>query len=142
MSKLEELIAELGNATGPSPKLDAEIRATLFAEEGAYAAKSPINGAWCVYKGVDRSGREKLHENRTVPHTLWIGEYTASLDAAVALVNRVLPGSAVMMGWAQSPSTKPWARVGAWTGPDATGANQAIALCVACLRAKLAQEEA
>lgn len=88
---LPDLIAKLEQAEGPSRELDAEIRAMLFAGDDAYAAKSPFNGEWCVYKGVDRNGREKLHENRTVPHALWNGEYTASIDAAVALVNRVLP---------------------------------------------------
>ena len=156
MSRLEELIAALERATGPSPELDAKIGATLFAGEGAYAAKSPFNGEWCVYKGVDRNGREKLYENRSVPHALWIGAYTVSIDVAVALVERVMPGwfwrggnvpvgkyerGAYQHGWGHISRTDAsnCDRNDEFTGWAST---PAIALCIAALKAKLSQEEA
>ena len=145
MSRLEELIAALEKAEGPSPELDAKIRATLFAGEGAYAAKSPFNGEWCVYKGVDRNGREKLYENRSVPHALWIGAYTGSIDASVALVEHVSPPTTMNIRIASDGS----AHVQIFAHPEHRGldprgqhAIPAIALCIAALKAKLSQEEA
>lgn len=69
------------------------------------------------------------------PDRVGIPSYTASVDAAIALANRVLPRRSVMMGWRQTSETRPWARVGLWPDPDATGATPAIALCLASLRA-------
>lgn len=69
-------------------------------------------------------------------------EFTSSIDAAVSLAERVLPGRSIMMGWRQSSETRPWARVGLWADPDATGATPAIALVLATLRALQSRGEA
>jgi hypothetical protein len=69
-----------------------------------------------------------------VPNTF--PAYTASVDAAIALAERVLPGANVLIGWGQTKETKPWARIGVTPSHDATGFNLAIALCIAILRAK------
>lgn len=61
--------------------------------------------------------------------------YTSSVDAAIALAEKVLPGEPVNMGWAQTPETRPWARVGAWSAPDATGPTPALALTTAIVSA-------
>jgi hypothetical protein len=61
--------------------------------------------------------------------------YTASLDAALDLVERVLPGASVLLGMRQTPETLPWARVGPWHSADATGANPPLAILSALLTA-------
>lgn len=140
MADLTALIERLEKADGPDRELDELIRCALLAEPGAYVEKSQFNGEWCIYKG-EWAGRPKLYERpRSVPRELWDGSLTASIDAAVALAERVLPGRSVMMGWRQASNTKPWARVGLWPDPDATGATPALALVTATLRALSAQE--
>lgn len=63
-------------------------------------------------------------------------QFTASVDAAIALAERELPGANVLIGWGQTKETKPWARIGVIPSHDATGFNLATALCIAILRAK------
>lgn len=92
---------------GPDRETDALIRAALFAPEGATVSKSPINGAWCVYHGIARSGAPRLFEPpRTVSVDVWRGEYTASIDAAMTLVPE---------GWRVSRLEEDW-RSGRWHG--------------------------
>lgn len=66
-------------------------------------------------------------------------DFTASTDAALALVERMLPGRSVIMGVRQTETTRPWARVGAWSMPDATAANLPLAILAALLTALIAQ---
>jgi len=69
--------------------------------------------------------------------------YTRSLDAALALCERVLPGS-----WCKVTKYAKrggWAEVGGADTPDhynATGLTPALALLTAMLRAKISQEDA
>lgn len=136
MSDLSSLIARLEAAEGPSDELDAHIRCVLLADKEAYVEQSKFNGAWCVYSGEYRGSPRLVEPQRYgVPHPLWVAEYTRSIDAAVSLAERVMPGRSVMMGWRQSSETKPWARVGLWPDPDATAATPALALVLATLRA-------
>ncbi len=150
MSSLEELIAELEKATGPSREIDAQI--WLFATPGATRRTSHVvssTGAWEPYD-IDET-RDETGRLIIVP------SYTRSLDAAVALVNRVLPG----FGWDVASNTshikaclnpefgKPIGKHPHWAAVSDTsskkfedGATPALALCIATLRAKLAQEEA
>lgn len=80
MTDLLKLADRIETADKGSRELDAVIRLTVYAPEGAYVEQSPINGAWCIYYGKDRSGRQRL----------WDGEgrkeYTTSIDAAMTLV--------------------------------------------------------
>lgn len=97
MTGYADIIERLEKATRPSEELDANIRCALLAPDGAYVRQSEINGRWCIYFG-ERGGRPNLFEPdrlRHVPHDLWRGAYTASLDAAIALVEAKLPG----WGW-------------------------------------------
>ena len=82
---MTDLIERLKAATKGSRELDAEICVHLLGG-GAYAAESPFNGEWCVYKGEDSAGRPRLAENKKgdVPDTRL--SYTTSLDAALTLV--------------------------------------------------------
>jgi len=61
--------------------------------------------------------------------------YTTSLDAALALAERVLPGAEWRGGSGDGKSTRPWSRLGPWKDPDAVGATPALALCIAILKA-------
>lgn len=89
---LTDLIEALEKATGPREELDTRIRYALFAPQDAYVQQSEINGAWCIFRG-EWNGRPRIYErSREIPHSLWIGEYTRSVDAAIALAERVLPG--------------------------------------------------
>jgi hypothetical protein len=89
---ITDLIERLEKATGPSRELEARIRHELLCPPDAYVAQSPINGAWCIYRG-ENNGRPNLYERAyEVPFEVWRGEYTASIDAVLGLLSHVLPG--------------------------------------------------
>jgi hypothetical protein len=107
---MEELITRLEGAERADPRLDNDICEALL--------------GW------------PEREWRSIDYMKAFGlAVTSSVDAAISLVAKVLPGRSVMMGWRQTSETRPWARVGLWADPDATGATPAIALCLATLRA-------
>ena len=87
MQKIEELIAALEMATGPSRELDCAIAVTI---DGYYEIPPKWEGGPVGYGYVEDDGKRYVEPghggDQLVPH------YTASIDAAVALVNRVLPG--------------------------------------------------
>ena len=116
MTNLSDLIARVRSATGPDRELDAEIMFDLFAvpvgkkEDGGPTGYlcSEDNLSWSF--GIRFPGRDRAWfqgaRNRTDGETLVIErdganvlmnalripKLTASLDAAVALCERVLPG--------------------------------------------------
>lgn len=110
------LIDRLSKLDGPDREVDAEISIHFGAKPNM------------------KLGHELLGNYRVVPNTF--PAYTASVDAAIALAERVLPGANVLIGWGQTKETKPWARIGVTPSHDATCFNLAIALCIAILRAK------
>jgi hypothetical protein len=75
-------------ASGPDRELDALIRCAVFAPSGSIVEQSPINGAWCIYNGVSFRDptRKLLWEALSLSHLQRRGEFTASLDAAMALL--------------------------------------------------------
>jgi hypothetical protein len=84
---LKEKIESAGKG---SDELSAHVLCDLLAPKGSKVERSPYNGAWCIY--------EPRTYGRT-PTALWEkgprgrdAEVTTSLDAALALVKRVLPG--------------------------------------------------
>jgi hypothetical protein len=84
MQKIEELIAALETADGPSRELDAQIW-LLFTEGATRRTQHVVSatGAWAPYD---------IDETRDSTGRLIIGPaYTSSIDAAVALVGRALP---------------------------------------------------
>lgn len=141
---MQDLIDKLESATEGSRELDAHLSAALLGN-GAYAAVSEFNGAWCVYRGEDRSGRARVvSSNRgDVPDVRL--HYTTSLDAALTLVPE---GD----GWLISD--KPFAeifrplrvlagrptaladRVGVFGDKEIRKSTPALALCIAALRAR------
>lgn len=118
---MRDLIAKLEAATGPSRALDYQI----------YLALRPTD---------DLEEYRKLYETDPPAYWFWMShqEYTASIDAAVALTERVLPD----VGWSVATNRIDRRRVARlWTGEiddgkAHAGASPAIALCLAILRAK------
>lgn len=93
MADYSDLIARLEKAEGPQQELDARIIAALLAPASATVAQSPINGRWCVFNG-EWNGKPRLWETPTgfrADHE----SVTGSLDAAIALTEKMLPG----WGW-------------------------------------------
>jgi hypothetical protein len=76
-----------------SYELDALILCATIAPTGSKVEQSPINGAWCIYE-PQTYGKEPF---RLWPKPRpWNDEQrgvTSSVDAALALVERVLPGA-------------------------------------------------
>ena len=130
---MRDLIERIEAATGPDREIDCLIRQAVYAPSDTIVEQSPINGAWCIYHGVDRSGRPRLWEGPG-RHKL----YTASLDDAMGLVpegcdraDHVWPdseGRFCTYLWAQRRRHQVVARARAATAP--------LALCAAALRAR------
>jgi hypothetical protein len=110
MTGLDELIARLEKATGPDARLDTDIMIAL--------------GQW-----TEREWWSFDYQKHT-PANL-----TSSLDAAIDLMEKVLPDAQVLIGFKQTEETLPWARSICRHAPDATGRTPAIALCIAILKA-------
>lgn len=127
MADLSGLIARLEALDGPSREVDVELCQLLMPDEGSFSATD--DGQIHVYR-LDEFGAE---DDYRFPCP------TASIDAAVALVERVgfqwLRKSPEAMTvyrplTAQQDERKEWAK-----HHNASGATPAIALCIALLRA-------
>jgi hypothetical protein len=120
---LADLIARLEAATGPDRDLDLGILNALYGNDWRWVDDEREWVTTDEY-GVGAPGNPVCS----------LLPYTASLDAAMTLVPE---GTAVVIGWGQTPDTRPWARLAKpWNGADATGATPAIALCIAALKAR------
>jgi hypothetical protein len=124
-SDLKELLARVEKATGADRGLDVLI-AERF--DGVAPGGCFSGGLYYAPDGRGGTGCPRIEQ------------YTASLDASLALVERVLPDAPVLIGMRQTPETQPWARLADWRGEDATGSTPALALLVALLKALLAKE--
>lgn len=120
---LSEIIERLEKANGPSKELDFWLSVRVF-DPCDYTTEE-------LQRDIDLVGIDGMHID---------APFTSSVDAAIALAEKVLPGEPVIMGWAQTLETRPWARVGAWSAPDATGQTPALALVTAVLSALRAKE--
>lgn len=135
---LSAIIARLEAAEVGGDELSARAMQVLVVPNGR-VEQSRINGAWCIYVG------DQLWQERG----WWRPDgwpVTTSLDAALALAERVLPGwlwDVTTITTAVGGLRKPLASV---VRPDQTegeeiktwgyGATPALALCIAILRAK------
>jgi hypothetical protein len=134
MTNLSDIIERLEKAEAGSRELDCWI--------GYIADLQEDDMSW--RDKIDRYGINHAitsAESRTNIWSTVLPRYTTSVDAAISLAEKVLPGSRFLMGWGQTPDTLPWARVGKWEEGDATGPTLAIALCLAILKAKAQQQE-
>lgn len=59
---------------------------------------------------------------------------TSSIDAAIALVEKALPDTAILLGYGQDELTKPWARISVPCG-SSNGATLPLAILRALFRA-------
>jgi hypothetical protein len=85
-----ELIARLENGSGTDQELEARILCAIAAPSGAYVEQSRFNGRWCIYHG-EHNGQQTLWEDRKWGNQIrW--NITESLDAALSLVEKMLPG--------------------------------------------------
>ena len=87
---LRSLLQRVEAATGADKQLDAEIVATVLSKEPVTIRQSPFNGAWCAYVAGD-NGKERLWPEPSPFREMTVG-VTASVDAALALVEKALPG--------------------------------------------------
>ena len=132
---MTNLLDRLKAAEVGSRELDAEI-AVLFGVDGAVSVVSPLADSifsevpgWCL-DACDRSVRAP--------------EITTSLDAALALAKRVLPGLCWSVG--QNVHHKLWIAYGLHILPDGevetvgldSAPTPALALCIAILTASAA----
>lgn len=150
MTAHAELITRLEAATGPDREIDLDIAVGLKIAPGGEKWERR-NGRY------DQGGSPHLRENRAPDPGPWptfsAQPYTASVDAALALLERVLPGWAGMVSFGPSEMQ----RADVW-GPvkeigeaedgtpvemrddgDGEAPTPAIALCIAVLRALEAQ---
>lgn len=132
---MTDLIATLSGLTSPSREVDADIFQLLGGSEWDKAYIRAQEPCGCPHDLAVSTARERYSP-----------AYTASIDAAVALCERVLPGWqwAVWGGAVEAGSTKPrcMAHVSdgrtQWTASDTP--NAAIALLIAILTALEARD--
>ena len=124
---LKDLLARVEAAPGPDRELDARIFIAL--DRPAHAAMDDdLIPQPDGLIGIPGHKRALFEAER----------YTASIDAAVALVRRVLPGA----GWDVQAGGCAWIRVDDADIGDAWNLrNSAMALCAALLRAEIARAE-
>lgn len=124
------LIEKLEAADGPSRELDAEIHDALHSSHMAFNSG---NQGWKVLAGDPRSPTREYFE---------LPAYTSSLDAAVALVERVLPEVEFdINGYRKFYSAVVYTGGGPQNEVGAQGKHPALALCIALLKALEAREE-
>lgn len=130
---LTALLARMEAAAGPDREWDRRLW------------KATGQGTIRLVTGLGMNGRTPGRQTAFGPDGLvsTVPRYTASLDAALALVERVLPGQAVIVGMRQTPDTMPWARVGKpRDGADSVAPTPALALLAAMLKAMIAKGDA
>lgn len=129
MNRLAELIERVERLTGPDNRIDGDIE--YWVKFGPLSEWENIGGGWRRHKATGR--QEKFDYGAPTP------AFTASLDAAIGLTERVLPGQSVLIGWGQTEQTLPWARIGVWSEADAACPTPALALVLATLKALASQ---
>ena len=121
------LLERVEAASGPDRELDAVL--WLAFTPGATRRTLHVPH-WQRPYDIDETRDEK-------GRLIIVPSYTSSLDAALALVERVLPGWLWMVASADPPNRLP-ARVELWTGDEevrASAATPALALLAALLKA-------
>ena len=141
-SSLEALLARVEAAEGANDELSAQVLSALLSEEPVVAVeRSPINGVWCAYV-MGHGGRRRLWD---VPSPFrQMNGVTASLDAALALVERVLPEADVYVHATKLRKPKAVIFPTEFANPvdSQPSATSALALLAALLKALIAQEGA
>ena len=110
MTDYADIISRLQAATEPSRELDAHILCATLAPAGAKVEQSKFNGAWCIYEPTVYGKEpfrlwEKPHGFRCDHESV-----TSSIDTALRLVERVLPGWTGDIGFGRVPVSATIAR--------------------------------
>lgn len=141
--KSSDLITRIESAERGSRELDREI-ARLFGwhrVEPRFARNK--HGAWIApedFIGLHSDGSPILDSLHGTDLHREPPSFSVSLDAALALAERLLPGWPIVIGMNQTPETKPWARIGRpMFGTDVTASTPALALVSAILKAGASQ---
>ncbi len=92
MSDLKELLELVENATGPDREIDADLFVALINPEWVTSKKDPGFAA-ADKRSFWPEGKARYITRDCKPAP----QYTASIDAAVALVERMLPGWSIEM---------------------------------------------
>jgi hypothetical protein len=122
-TKIADLIVDLQHAKGPDRLLDTAI-AVLF----GYQQKD-------VHVPGEKAARMHwFRPGRGTP--VRVPRYTGNIDVARQLAETVVPGCAAGFTWGPAHAT---AKIN--DGPTSTGATPPLALCIAALNAKYAQDK-
>jgi hypothetical protein len=137
---MSDLIERLQTLTGPSREIDAEIEALFFGGRASHTFTD--DNSACRLRRSYGAGSVFQHEdpwfnggNILSQHHRKSAEVTGSIDAAVAMAKRVLPGWSVTIDISDAPSATLWT-------PEKTAAEEhyqvpaptaAIAICIAVL---------
>lgn len=150
--QLKDLERRLAEAKGPDRELDGRL-AVLGGEvvmrgdevDGFAFFRAPVKpGDWAFLSGCKKGEAAAF---ASLGECLSTKSYTASLDAAVSLTGRVLPGwfwrvghSTLYAGWAHLNRTH-LDNCDRKDEASAEAATPTLALCLACVRALIAQGE-
>lgn len=135
---LSALLERVEAATGP----DHEVNGRLYCLANGYTYRGS-----CPEMGPPPTGQSYVAyytpaNGEQTPR--YCPAYTASVDAALALIGRVLPGHASAVGtMAFEVARKPWGCIWTPTGAvlkQAEAATPALALCAALLAAMIGEE--
>lgn len=139
---IPELIERLELLDGPSPEIDARIWCYLNGKRYSDFYVSDRGEIQALFRDRPRTREQASRLGRDVQ------AYTASMDAAIALVERVLPG----WGWTAGKTPDGMAMAGLRRptprgpaperGCDRHDGNVAIALVLALLKAKQGESNA
>lgn len=142
--KIEEIIERLEQSTGASRYIDCHLWVVAKGGDARMKVCDASTKDFVWERGVDGFWIRDVVKFNTIPR------YTDSVDAAEELCGRVLPGwywrvgrtSLFPNGWAFVSRLAPdhCDREDEAACADGKADNPAIALCIAILKAKLAQE--
>ena len=93
MTTLKELAAMLDAATGITPELWAHVSCALLAPTDSKVEQSPFNGAWVVYEPQSYGNSPFRCWEKEPRDIRSFRDARAWADAALALVERLLPVS-------------------------------------------------
>lgn len=131
-NNMKDLIERLEKATCPDRKLEHDIaNAVLDLEWRPYSERRRVRKLWGYKRGTDHV---LFYSEASVP------EYTASLDAALTLVPKEFYEAALFIG---QNSTGVELSLVKGDGGACVGGHRApaVALCIAALKARAAQEQ-
>lgn len=136
MTTLQDLLERVEKAEGPDREIDVALwlHTTPGAtRRGTHVKHAHSDAEWDVDETRDATG-----------YLVVVPAYTASLDAALALVERKLPGWTWRLDSPDSASEPAFARLSGpeWRSGAGWAKTPALALLAALLRALIAQGEA